>query len=123
MIFGTVGRKTNPAEKCPVCRRVDVPFMDLGEGVLGCYDCGCAFVAKRSRVKVGINPSVKEFIDSQTVAAPVVPMEVGIPGREPDPPIPEATTELSGHTCHICGKTFKNKIGLAGHSRSHKDAA
>lgn len=36
------------------------------------------------------------------------------------PPSAKEKAEVSEFACSVCGKVLKNKIGLMGHSRSHK---
>uniref|UniRef100_A0A6H1ZTP6 C2H2-type domain-containing protein n=1 Tax=viral metagenome TaxID=1070528 RepID=A0A6H1ZTP6_9ZZZZ len=48
---------------------------------------------------------------------PVTPMEVGISGVEG--PLTVKFSELP-FTCQKCGRTLKNKSGLAGHMRAHR---
>ena len=41
------------------------------------------------------------------------------PVKAPELPV-EPVIEAKGYVCSTCQKTFKNALGLAGHSRSHK---
>jgi hypothetical protein len=47
----------------------------------------------------------------------VTALEVGIPGEEGEKFFDPSPGEFK---CEVCGKVFKNRIGLAGHRRSHK---
>ena len=120
-MFRVLSRRENTeGDKCPQCRMVSVDFMDLGNGLLGCYHCGSVFVRKAYRrrgvsIPVGPLPELPVMGVEKAVreSVPVTAMGVGIPGVE-------EIVKGDPLTCPECGKVCKNKIGLAGHRRSHK---
>ncbi len=50
-MFTILNRKAAGSDKCPRCSRLNVDFVDMGEGVLGCFDCGSVFLKKSERVR------------------------------------------------------------------------
>uniref|UniRef100_A0A6H1Z754 C2H2-type domain-containing protein n=1 Tax=viral metagenome TaxID=1070528 RepID=A0A6H1Z754_9ZZZZ len=103
MAFMILSRKEAGSDKCPKCSRLNVDFVDLGEDMLACFDCGGVFLTKRGRIKARVRPSVVEFVT--TVSSDMVP---------------EVSPEAPGFTCGTCGKVMKTKLALSGHLRSHK---
>ena len=145
-MFTVFSRRNDTADKCPQCRMINVDFLDLGFGLLACFQCGSVFVRKSERKRgslssvVGYREQVEKGLqeggEAENETFPVTPLEIGIPGEE----IPHSMLEVelvnvakgvhenekgeivkdSGFPCEICGKVCKNKIGLGGHMRSHK---
>ncbi len=121
-MFTILNRKAAGPDKCPRCSRLNVDFVDMGEGVLGCFDCGSVFLRKAERVRsrfsvVKPEVTIVEAIEAGRQVAKDIFSEV--------PEIP--TKVFKGvavppvvFTCDICGKVCKNKIGLSGHSKSHR---
>ena len=99
-MYGVLSRRNVGRDKCPKCSTLNVDFVDLGNGLLGCFDCGSVFVTKVARVQVRVMER----------EAKVVPV----------PEEPEVAKFLDGFTCPTCGKVVKSKLALAGHMRSHK---
>ena len=68
-----LNRKDNTGNKCPVCRNSYVDFMDLGDGLLGCLQCGLVFIMKDT-IKVAMvfrNQQIKklkEFLGAEQKA-------------------------------------------------------
>ena len=77
---------------CPVCRRIFIDFMDLGDGRFGCYDCGAVFVCKE--VREAARAGKKAQLEMQSV-------EVLF-------------------KCEECGKVCGSKLGLSAHMRVHR---
>ncbi len=75
-MFTVLSRRESGSEKCPRCSRVNVDFVDLGEDMLACFDCGSVFLTKKGRVRARvIKPEIK-------IEVPVTAMEVGLPGED-----------------------------------------
>lgn len=112
MSFGFLSRRDAGANKCPRCSRVGVDFAVVGEGLLGCFDCGCVFIAKAYRVK----PTVVAFPVSGGKA--VSPLSVTFTPPEGDI-VAEKVVDPVIHICPVCAKVLKTKLALSGHMRSH----
>ena len=85
-------------------------FVDLGLGMLGCFDCGCVFLTKLARAQAREKPVEVPVV---TEEVPMSPVEIG-PGE-----VLESVGSV-GFTCDVCEKVLKTKLALAGHMRSHK---
>lgn len=126
MEYGILDRRRAGKNKCPLCRYGNVNFLDLGFGLLGCLSCGSVFVSKEQLQASKDAVVARKVVVEKEIDAPVLPMEVGIPGE--DAVVVEGVHEDGngeivkddGLSCEVCGKTFKNKLGLTGHRRSHK---
>ena len=108
-MFTILSRREAGSEKCPRCSRVNVDFMDLGLGMLGCFDCGSVFIRRSERIRSKFSEKKVEIeIPVITSADNImeVPLETAVP------PV--------GYTCGTCGKGLKTKLALAGHMRSHR---
>ena len=82
--------------KCPQCKVIRRNFILVSDGMLGCSDCGCVFIAKRVREDFKLH--LKEILEAQDQA-------------------------ITGFKCEVCGKVCKSKLGLGSHMRSHDNAA
>lgn len=90
-------------EKCPKCLGIYQHFMDLEDGLLGCFVCGCVFVSKPVRDEVW-----------KTVPAIV---------RQHQIEAQQAKIAAENKTLCDCGFEAKNKAGLLAHQRKCKKAA
>lgn len=118
MSFGFLSRRDAGANKCPRCSRVGVDFAVVGEGLLGCFDCGCVFIAKAYRVK----PTVVAFpVSGGKAVSPLSVTFTPPEGVAEDKPVPVADKVADPviHICPVCAKVLKTKLALSGHMRSH----
>lgn len=129
-MFAILNRREAGTERCPRCSRVNVDFMDLGDGVLGCFDCGTVFIRKTRRIEIrkrgGVpGPFMKPPLGEIKIDPPVTVLEVPIILKETLKVLPlEVPFETAAppvvYTCGTCGKELKTRLALAGHMRSHK---
>ena len=126
MSFGFLSRRDAGPNKCPRCSRIGVDFAVVGEGLLGCFDCGCVFIAKAYRVK----PTVVPFpvkVSSVSGGKAVSPLSVtstppeGVAEDKPEP-VADKIADPVIHICPVCAKVLKTKLALSGHMRSHAGA-
>lgn len=90
-MFTILSRRDSGSDKCPRCSRLNVDFIDLGLGMLGCFDCGTVFVTKVERAKVRVTPKVKVV----AINIPVTPLEIVLPGEVvSDPFLDEPLAEI-----------------------------
>jgi hypothetical protein len=109
-----VYRRCEGGDRCPKCSRVNVDFMDLGFGLVGCYECGMVFVRKSERGRMKEGPLVSAFRENPPVVE-VVDVEDRI--EDVEQPIKEVIDPLK---CMICGVVAKSKFGLQSHARKHR---
>lgn len=119
MGFSVLSRRESGSEKCPRCSRVNVDFVDMGDGLLACFDCGSVFMTKLGRVAVresarAVHLEVTAGVDPMAWTTSCVPV---------DPVGDVVAVPMDGFECGACGKVLKTKLGLSGHMRSHKKDA
>ena len=91
-MYGIKSRHEGHAnEKCPRCLNIFQDFIDIGNGLLGCYKCGCVFVSKDIR-------------DNEYAHKKERVLDIN-----------------KERTCPECGKVCRNKFGLTSHLKSHKN--
>jgi len=113
MAYGILKGSLAGANKCPKCCRISVPFLVVGDGLLGCRDCGCVFIRKECRSEVVVVSVVEEKVPEAQVVVGGEGAEVGSPVVE------DKDSSAVTHVCDICGKSCKNAMGLASHKKSH----
>jgi ribosomal protein L37AE/L43A len=120
-----INRKDSGGEKCPRCSRIGVDFIDVGNGVWACFDCGCLFVTKKERVRVRVASREKIFPEhfESTASVDAVAWSAPVESTPVESTPVEVPAEPTGYPCEICGKVLKSKLGLTGHLRTHKEAA
>ncbi len=119
MPYGLLMQKESGNNKCPKCCRIGVSFLIVGDGLLGCRECGGVFVRKERRndvVRPEAVPAVPVSVESSPVSQPG-----GVGGAEEVTPVGDETNPASTTlVCDICGKECKNALGLNSHKKSHK---
>lgn len=137
-MYTIFSRKQETGDKCPQCRMINVDFLDLGFGLLACFQCGAVFVRKSERKRGDFRkapvtaPANHLGLSAEDIQTSVTPMEVGIPGEDMLYP-PRLNEALGVHEnekgeivkdnpfiCGKCGKAAKSQLGLQSHMRSHK---
>jgi hypothetical protein len=110
-----VYRRCEGGDRCPRCSRLNVDFMDLGFGLMGCYDCGLVFVRKSERGRMKEGPLVSAFREN------IPDTETADVGKE-DLPNGFVVVEqvVDPLKCLTCGIVAKSKLGLQSHLRKHR---
>lgn len=110
MPYSVLMQKESGTNKCPKCCRIGVSFLIVGDGLLGCRECGGVFVRKERR-----NDVEKPVVPAIVVSEPPGGAEVVTPVEA------ETNPAVTTPVCDICGKECKNALGLASHKKTHKN--
>lgn len=95
------------AEKCPKCSTSFADFMEVGDGLWACYQCGTVFVPKQVRAEE-LKRKKEQLILQE---------------RQKKPELGPIVDEAGLFKCPECGKGCKSKLGLASHMRKYKKKA
>ncbi len=125
-MFSLLHRRDSGSDRCPRCSRVNVDFVDLGLGMLGCFDCGSVFVRNDYRIRQKFSEQKGNVVFGNCDSVGVCPAAEAYNKIISDvPEIPKKLFEDTVappvvFTCGTCGKELKTKLALSGHMRSHK---